>query len=86
VRGPAGGASAYRDWYELLRSRGLVVSGKEPVNTFLAQINRSASVERVGRRTGRYRVSAEVSPHPSTHLTSSTTPDSLSFLADAEEQ
>lgn len=48
----------YTEWFELLRSRGLLVSGKEPLNTFLTQINRSATVERVGRRTGRYRVRA----------------------------
>jgi regulator of replication initiation timing len=48
----------YREWYELLRGQGHLVAGKEPMNTFLSQINRSASVERVGRRTGRYRLRA----------------------------
>jgi len=47
----------YREWFELLRSQGHLVAGKEPLNTFLAQINRSDAVERVGRRTGRYRLS-----------------------------
>jgi hypothetical protein len=46
----------YREWFELLRSRGHLVAGKEPLNTFLSQINRSEAVERVGRRTGRYRL------------------------------
>jgi hypothetical protein len=46
----------YKEWFELLRSRGYLVSGKEPLNTFLAQINRSNAVERVGRRSGRYRL------------------------------
>lgn len=46
----------YREWFELLRLDGHVVAGKNPVNTFLAQINRSAAVERVGRRTGLYRL------------------------------
>jgi hypothetical protein len=46
----------YREWFELLRSRGHLIAGKEPINTFLAQINRSTKVERVGRRTGRYRI------------------------------
>jgi hypothetical protein len=46
----------YREWFELLRTRGHLVAGKEPLNTFLAQINRSQAVERVGRRTGRYRI------------------------------
>jgi hypothetical protein len=46
----------YRDWFELLRARGHRVKGKEPLGTFLAQINRSTAVERVGRRSGRYRL------------------------------
>lgn len=46
----------YREWFELLRLNGYVVAGKNPVNTFLAQINRSNAVERVGRRTGLYRL------------------------------
>lgn len=49
----------YREWFELLRSRGHLVAGKEPLNTFLTQINRSDSVERIGRRTGRYRVTSK---------------------------
>lgn len=46
----------YQEWFELLRSQGHLVAGKEPLNTFLTQINRSDAVERVGRRTGRYRL------------------------------
>jgi hypothetical protein len=46
----------YRDWFELLRARGYWIGGKEPLNTFLAQINRSSDVERVGKRSGRYRL------------------------------
>lgn len=46
----------YKEWFELLRARGYMVAGKQPVNTFLAQIGRSTAVERVGRRTGRYRL------------------------------
>jgi hypothetical protein len=46
----------YRDWFALLRARGYLVGGKEPINTFLAQINRSEAVERIGRRSGRYRL------------------------------
>lgn len=46
----------YQEWFELLRSQGHLVAGKEPLNTFLAQINRSQAVERVGSRTGRYRL------------------------------
>lgn len=54
-RGP-GAEVHYREWFELLRARGLRVSGKDPLGTFLAQINRSESVQRVGKRTGRYRI------------------------------
>ena len=46
----------YQEWFELLREHGHLVAGKEPLNTFLTQINRSEAVERIGRRTGRYRV------------------------------
>ena len=48
----------YRDWFELLRAQGHRVKGKDPLGTFLAQINRSSAVERVGRRSGRYRLVA----------------------------
>ena len=56
-RGP-GAEVHYREWFELLRSRGHLVAGKEPVNTFLTQINRSDAVIRVGRRSGRYKLAA----------------------------
>lgn len=46
----------YRDWFALLRARGYLVGGKEPINTFLAQINRSEAIEPIGRRSGRYRL------------------------------
>jgi hypothetical protein len=55
-RGP-GAEVHYREWFELLRAQGHRVAGKHPLNTFLSQINRSAAVERIGRRTGRYRLS-----------------------------
>lgn len=48
----------YREWFELLRAKGHLVAGKEPLNTFLTQINRSEAIENVGRRTGRYRLSS----------------------------
>ncbi len=48
----------YRTWFELLRSRGHLVAGKKPIDTFLAQINRSERVENVGRRSGLYRLAA----------------------------
>lgn len=46
----------YREWFELLRARGHRVGGKDPLGTFLAQISRSQSVGRVGKRTGRYKL------------------------------
>jgi hypothetical protein len=48
----------YKEWFDLLRARGHRVAGKEPVNTFLAQINRSGAVERIGKRTGRYKIAS----------------------------
>jgi hypothetical protein len=46
----------YRDWFHLLQSHGYRVGGKDPLGTFLAQINRAEAVESVGKRTGRYRL------------------------------
>lgn len=46
----------YREWFDLIRDAGYQVSGQNPLGTFLAQINRSDAVERVGTRTGRYRL------------------------------
>jgi hypothetical protein len=54
----AGTEVHYREWFELLRERGHLVAGKAPLNTFLAQINRSQAVESVGGRSGRYRLAA----------------------------
>jgi hypothetical protein len=48
----------YREWFAMLRQKGFLVAGKEPVNTFLAQINRSDAVDKVGHRTGRYRLAS----------------------------
>lgn len=48
----------YREWFALLRSAGHHVGGKDPLATFLAQINRSQAIERIGQRTGRYRLRA----------------------------
>lgn len=48
----------YRDWFQLLQSHGYRVGGKDPLGTFLAQINRAETVESVGKRTGRYRLRA----------------------------
>jgi hypothetical protein len=46
----------YREWYSLLRDRGIVATGKDPLATFLTQIIRSPLVERVDGKSGVYRV------------------------------
>lgn len=51
-----GDAMHYRDWYELLRNENVVVAGRDPLATFLAQVSRSDAVEAVGGRSGRYRL------------------------------
>lgn len=46
----------YRDWFRLLQTHGYRVGGKDPLGTFLAQINRAEAVESIGGRSGRYRL------------------------------
>lgn len=48
----------YRHWFDLLRGEDIVVAGRDPLATFLAQVSRSDAVEAVGGRTGRYRLRA----------------------------
>jgi hypothetical protein len=48
----------YREWYDLIVRDGHRVAGKDPLATFLAQLSRAPEVERVGRRTGMYRLAA----------------------------
>ncbi|HMJ94379.1 MAG TPA: hypothetical protein VK486_00905 [Thermoleophilaceae bacterium] len=48
----------YREWYALLTAAGYRARGKDPVASFLSQINRSEDVEAVGGRSGRYRLRA----------------------------
>lgn len=48
----------YRDWYALLCAAGYRVRGKDPIASFLAQINRADRVVPVGGRTGRYSLRA----------------------------
>ncbi|MBS1891568.1 MAG: hypothetical protein JST59_09755 [Actinobacteria bacterium] len=48
----------YRQWFEMLRAEDVVVAGKDPLATFLAQVSRSEAVEAVGGRSGRYRLRA----------------------------
>jgi hypothetical protein len=53
-----GDAVHYREWYELVVCDGHRVGGKDPIATFLAEISRAPEVERVGRRSGLYRLAA----------------------------
>ncbi len=53
-----GQAVHYRDWYALLCAAGYRARGKEPLTSFLAQINRAERVEPLGGRSGRYRLRA----------------------------
>jgi hypothetical protein len=46
----------YREWFSMLQAEGFEVGGRNPVNTFLTNVNRSASVQRVGDRSGLYRL------------------------------
>jgi hypothetical protein len=48
----------YREWFQLLQDAGVRVRGRNPLATFLAQINRSEQVESLGQRSGRYRLRA----------------------------
>jgi hypothetical protein len=56
----AGEAEAmhYREWYELVVHDGHRVAGKDPVATFLTQVSRAPEIERVGHRSGLYRLRA----------------------------
>jgi hypothetical protein len=51
-----GQAVHYRDWYALLCAAGYRARGKDPLASFLAQINRAQDVEPIGARSGRYRL------------------------------
>ena len=51
-----GATVRYTEWFELLVSAGYRVVAKDPLATFLTQISRAPGVERVGRRTGLYRL------------------------------
>ena len=46
----------YREWFALLRGEGYEIAGRDPVNSFLTGISRARGVERVGSRTGLYRI------------------------------
>lgn len=46
----------YREWFSMLQAEGFEVGGRNPVNTFLTNVNRSTAVRRVGERSGLYRL------------------------------
>lgn len=48
----------YKQWYKLVVDEGHRIGGKNPFATFLTQVARVATVERVGRRSGLYRLRA----------------------------
>jgi len=48
----------YRAWFELVQDAGHQVGGKDPLATFLAQVNRAPQVEPVGHRSGLYQLRA----------------------------
>jgi hypothetical protein len=48
----------YRDWFALVQRAGHQIGGRDPLATFLAQVNRAEGVVSIGRRSGRYRLAA----------------------------
>jgi hypothetical protein len=46
----------YRTWYQLVINAGYTVGGKDPLATFLANVNRSDAVVSVGDRSGLYKL------------------------------
>ena len=54
-RGP-GEPIHYREWFSLVRSHGFEVGGKDPLQTFLTGVGRADGVERLGGRSGLYRL------------------------------
>jgi hypothetical protein len=45
----------YRRWYEMVTARHRI-GGKDPLATFLAAVSRMPGIEKIGRRTGMYRL------------------------------
>lgn len=54
----AGDVVHYKQWLDLVVSDGHRIGGKNPTATFLTQVARVDSVERVGKRSGLYRLIA----------------------------
>jgi len=55
----AGEVVHYKQWLECVVAEGYRIGGKNPTATFLTQVARVASVERLGRRSGLYRLNAD---------------------------
>jgi hypothetical protein len=53
----AGDVVHYKQWLERVVAEGYRIGGKNPTATFLTQVARVESVERMGRRSGLYRLS-----------------------------
>jgi hypothetical protein len=51
-----GDAIHYREWFSLVRAEGWEIRGRDPVNSFLTEVGRAEGVERVGKRSGVYRL------------------------------
>jgi hypothetical protein len=58
LRAKVGGGEPihYRKWFDALVDAGYRVSGKDPLASFLTQVSRIDPVEKVGRRSGLYRL------------------------------
>jgi hypothetical protein len=54
----AGDVVHYKQWFELVVADGYRIGGKNPTATFLTQVARVESVERLGRRSGLYKLVA----------------------------
>ena len=54
----AGDVVHYKQWFDLVVADGYRIGGKNPAATFLTQVARVDSVERVGRRSGLYKLVA----------------------------
>jgi hypothetical protein len=54
----AGDVVHYKQWLACVVAEGYRIGGKNPTATFLTQVARVESVERLGRRSGLYRLSA----------------------------
>jgi hypothetical protein len=52
----AGDVVHYKEWLDLVVREGHRIGGKSPTATFLTQVARVDSVERVGKRSGLYRL------------------------------